>query len=35
MRRHAATLGLTFSEWARAVLFDKMGRKTPKRPGAK
>lgn len=35
LRRYAASLGLGFSEWARSVLFDKMGKnKPPKRPNA-
>lgn len=32
LRRHAASKGLTFSEWARSVLFRAMGRKVPSRP---
>ena len=33
LRRYAASLDLTFSEWARTVLFNNMGKKLPKRPG--
>jgi len=33
LRRYAASLDLTFSEWARTVLFTSMKRKLPKRPG--
>jgi hypothetical protein len=33
LRRYAASVDLTFSEWARATLFQSMGRKLPKRPG--
>jgi hypothetical protein len=33
LRRYAASLDLTFSEWARTVLFSSMKRKLPKRPG--
>jgi hypothetical protein len=33
LRRYPASLDLTFSEWARSVLFSSMGKKLPKRPG--
>lgn len=33
LRRYAASLDLTFSEWARVALFNSMGKKMPKRPG--
>lgn len=32
LRRHASSLGLGFSAWARATLFRAMGRKPPARP---
>jgi hypothetical protein len=32
LRRHAASLDLNFSSWARRVLFRAMGRKVPARP---
>jgi hypothetical protein len=31
LRRFAASMGLGYSEWARATLFESMGKKIPKR----
>ncbi len=33
LRRYAASLNMTYSEWARSVLFQHMKRKVPNRPG--
>jgi len=33
LRRYAASLNMTYSEWARSVLFQSMKRKVPNRPG--
>lgn len=33
LRRYAASLNMTYSEWARSVLFQHMKRRVPNRPG--
>ena len=35
LRRHAYSLGLNYSEWARVTLFSAMDRRIPARPGQK